>query len=107
LPPGLAVSLFNPVSGKDVVFDDCRLTDGTMIEAKGDSYLEMLLKGSENMPWRGVQDKLVKQANAQLEAAQGRPIEWYFKARPVADFVRELFDRQDRRITVIYAPEPK
>ena len=27
LPPGLAVSLFNPISGKDVVFDDCRLTD--------------------------------------------------------------------------------
>jgi hypothetical protein len=54
LPPGLAVSLFNPISNKDVVFDDCRLTDGTMIEAKGDGYLEMLLKGSRNMPWLGV-----------------------------------------------------
>jgi hypothetical protein len=105
LPPGLAVSLFNPISGKNVAFDDCRLSDGTMIDAKGDGYLEMLLKGSESMPWIGVQDKLVTQANSQLQAAQGRPIEWYFKAQPVADFVRELFEQQDLRITVIYAPQ--
>jgi hypothetical protein len=78
-----------------------------MIEAKGDGYLEMLLKGSENMPWRGVQAKMLKQANAQFGAAQGRPIEWYFKARPVADYVRELFTRRGIRITVIYAPQPE
>jgi len=105
LPPGIAVSLFNPLSGKDVVFDDCRLSDGTMIEAKGDGYLEMLLNGSDRMPWLGIEAKLVKQANSQLEAAQGRPIEWYFKDRPVADFVRKLFSDGGLRITVIYAPQ--
>jgi len=98
---------FNPVSGKDVVFDDCQLSDGTMIEAKGDGYLEMLLKGSANMPWMGVEYKMLKQANSQLQAAQGRPIEWYFKARPVADYVRKLLDDKDLRITVIYAPQPE
>lgn len=107
LPPGMAVSLFNPISGKDVMFDDCRLTDGTMIEAKGDGYLEMLLKGSNNMPWIGVQEKLLKQADAQIGAARGRPIEWYFKAQPVADYVRDLFERRDLPITVIYAPQPE
>jgi hypothetical protein len=107
LPPGVAVSLFNPASGSDVVFDDCRLSDGTMIEAKGDGYLEMLLKGPDRMPWLGVQAKLLKQANAQLQAAQGRPVEWYFKAQPVADFVRALFRDQALRITVIYAPQPE
>jgi hypothetical protein len=107
LPPGLAVSLFNPLSGKDVVFDDCRLSDGTMIEAKGGGYLEMLQKGSNGMQWLGVQDKLLGQANGQLQAAQGRPIEWYFKAQPVAEYVRELFSHHDLGITVIYAPQPE
>lgn len=107
LPPGLAVSLFNPISGNNVVFDDCRLSDGTMIEAKGDGYLEMLMKGTDNMPWLSVQDKLVNQADAQLQAAQGRPVEWYFKAGPVADYVRELFNRMGIRITVIHAPQPE
>jgi hypothetical protein len=105
LPPGFAVSLFDPISGKNVVFDDCRLTDGTMIEAKGDGYLEMLLKGPDNMPWAGVEAKLLKQADAQIKAAQGRPIEWYFKAQPVADFVRELFRDEGIPIAVIYAPQ--
>jgi hypothetical protein len=72
-----------------------------------DGYLEMLLKGQGSMPWIGVQDKLVAQANAQLSAAQGRPVEWYFKAQPVADFVRDLFDKRDLSITVIYAPQPE
>jgi hypothetical protein len=42
LPPGLAVSLINPETGKPVVSDDCRESDGTMIEAKGPGYAEML-----------------------------------------------------------------
>ena len=38
----MAVSLVNPLTGKSVVFDDCRESDGTMIEAKGPGYAEML-----------------------------------------------------------------
>lgn len=35
LPPGYAVSLPNPSNGGNVVFDGCRESDGTMLEAKG------------------------------------------------------------------------
>ncbi len=35
LPAGMAVSLENPLTGKNVAFDDCRESDGTMIEARG------------------------------------------------------------------------
>jgi hypothetical protein len=42
LAPGLAVSLINPVTGKRVVYDDCRESDGTMIEAKGPGFAKML-----------------------------------------------------------------
>ena len=35
LPAGMAVSLENPLTGRNVAFDDCRESDGTMIEAKG------------------------------------------------------------------------
>jgi hypothetical protein len=39
---GLAVSLSDPATGRRVVFDDCRESDGTMIEAKGPPFGEML-----------------------------------------------------------------
>jgi len=38
LPAGMAVSLENPLTGKNVAFDDCRESDGTMIEAKGPGF---------------------------------------------------------------------
>lgn len=42
LPAGLAVSLINPATGEPVVFDDCRESDGTMIEAKGPGFAKLL-----------------------------------------------------------------
>ena len=46
LQPGLAVSLPNPANNnKAVVFDDCRESDGTMIEAKGERFAYLLQRG--------------------------------------------------------------
>ena len=104
LPAGLAMSLWNPVTGKDVVFDDCRLSDGTMIDAKGPGYLKPLNSGIEKFPWLGVEKKMLKQAQSQIEAAQGRAIEWYVAEREVADRVRESFKYNRIQITVIHAP---
>ena len=42
LPAGMAVSLENPLTGRNVAFDDCRESDGTMIEAKGPGYAKLL-----------------------------------------------------------------
>lgn len=106
LEPGLAVKLFNPIAGKDVYFDDCRRSDGTMIEAKGTGYLEMLRK-TTLMPWKGVETQMLGQAKRQLQAAGTRPIEWHFAEQEVADRVRTLFKERDVPITVIYSPPPK
>ena len=105
LPRGLAVKLYNPVTGKDVYFDDCRLTDATMIDAKGTGYLDMLNKESK-YPWAGVEEGMLDQAERQLQAARTRAIEWHFAEKEVADRVRKLFSDNDVNITVIYTPPP-
>ena len=105
LGPGLAVSLVNPIRGGTVAFDNCRRSDGTMIEAKGPGYLDMLLRQSE-VPWKWVEADFLGQAERQLQAANGRPIEWHFAEKPVADYVRELFRKQGWPITVIHTPMP-
>jgi hypothetical protein len=115
LPPGFAVRL--PRAGLDhlpdpgnmndwVYFDDCRLSDGTMIDAKGTGYLGMLNKGSDDFPWKGVVAKMREQAEDQIEAAGARRIEWYFAEEPVAEYVREKFIIAKVPIIVIVEPPP-
>jgi hypothetical protein len=87
-----------------VYFDDCRLSDGTMIDAKGTGYLDMLNDGTKSYPWRGVEERMLKQANAQVAAAGGRPIEWHFAEEEVTNYVREWFEYDGIPITVIYTP---
>jgi hypothetical protein len=101
LGPGLAVNLLNPASGKFVAFDDCRLSDGTMIEAKGTSYAYLLQYQSIR---ENIEADFIDQATRQLEAAGSRPVEWHFAERPAADFARHLFEDQGLPITVIYSP---
>ncbi len=45
-PPRMAIALYSSVKRDYVYFDDCRHTDGVMIEAKGPGFLSMLLKKS-------------------------------------------------------------
>jgi len=101
LPAGLAVSLWNPVSGKFVVFDDCRLSDGTMIDAKGPRYAYLL---QYQQPRESLTQEFLDQANRQLQAAGGRQIVWHFAEREAADFVRILFEANDIHIKVLYTP---
>lgn len=102
---GLAVRLMNPVTGKYVYFDNCRLTTGDMVDAKGTGYLKMFREKGP-MPWLGVEADMLDQSKRQLQAAQGRPIEWYVAEKEVADYVRDLFARNHRPITIIHAPPP-
>lgn len=116
LPLGIAIRL--PKAGLDhdpdpsnvfdwVHFDDCRLADGTMIEVKGTGYLAMLQKGEQSYPWVGVRDQLIKQAQSQIDAARGRPIEWYVAEPEFAGYLHRLFFfRKFNGITVIEAPPP-
>lgn len=102
---GLAVRLMNPVTRKYVYFDNCRLTTGDMIDAKGTGYLKMFREKGP-MPWLGVEADMLDQSKRQLQAAQGRPIEWYVAEKEIADHVRDLLARNHRNIAVIYAPPP-
>ena len=106
LPDGFAVALWNPEANKLVHFDNCRLTDGTMIEAKG-AYLHLMTRrGVNKQPWLGAEWDMIGQATRQVQAAGGRPIEWHFAEKPVADYMRIRFAERGFPITVIWTPMP-
>ncbi|MGO8848024.1 MAG: hypothetical protein ACLQFI_22415 [Methylocella sp.] len=92
LPPGLAVSLTNPVTGGRVAFDDCRENDGTMIEAKGPGYANKL---ENNIVGPNIRADWIEQATRQRQASGGRAIEWYFAEEAAADRARKLFDQSN------------
>lgn len=99
LPRGLAVTL------NDVIFDGCRESDGTMLEAKGPGY-EWPLRIDGTYPdfYKGA-ERIMAQAQAQNRAANGRRVEWYFAERRVADYFRNAFREEGfTNITVIYQP---
>lgn len=104
LAPGLAVSLINPQTGKRVVYDDCRESDGTMIEAKGPGFARMLR--SAYFSERVLPARRERQARRQLAASGGREVEWYFAEPEAADSARELFadDNDLRKIKIIVVP---
>lgn len=104
LSAGLAVKLVNPATGNDVFFDDCRDVDGTMIEAKGTGYAKMLANGPDSFPWLGVEQKMLKQADRQLQAAGSHTIEWYFAEPEIAEYMREKFFQNDFNIHIYYVP---
>jgi hypothetical protein len=105
LPIGLAVELPNPLGRDPISFNECRQSDGTMIEAKGPGYLDMLLR-STKYPWQGVEDDMVWQARRQLMAAGGRAVEWYFAEDVVAEHMRHVFKKEGLSSIVIKVVPP-
>ena len=108
LRPGLDVKLTDPATGRDVKFDGCRESDGTMLEAKGPGYLEKL---RENHPivWHSMEAEFDDQARRQSRAALadgGRRIEWHFADVEVMEHFRERWGNQFPNITLIHTPPP-
>jgi hypothetical protein len=103
LPPGLAVSLINQVTGRPVYYDDCRESDGTMIEAKGPRYADKL---GNYIVGQSIRTEWIDQATKQVQASGGRAIEWYFAEHEAADTARNIFNekRDLRRIFVFTVP---
>ncbi len=94
LPPGMAVSLIDPQNGRRVVYDDCRESDGTMIEAKGPGYAKLLRYqyfNEEIFPARWS-----KQAERQVDAGGGRDLDWFFAEEFAADWAREIFEDNEK-----------
>ena len=101
---GLGVALPNPVTGKMVTFDECRQSDGTMIDAKF-NYLPMM-ENKYSQPWEGALEDMLKRARSQVQAAGGRDIEWYFSEKKVADFMANYLADRNIPIKVIHMPIP-
>ncbi|HUI15464.1 MAG TPA: hypothetical protein VL048_18555 [Xanthobacteraceae bacterium] len=87
-PRGWGYQLPNPdQNGELVYFDDCQQSTGMMVEAKGNyaGVLSFEPSRTENSAdW-------LKQSAAQLAAAGGRPIRWYFAEPETKAFAEELF----------------
>jgi hypothetical protein len=87
-PRGWGYQLPNPdQNGELIYYDDCQHSTGMMVEAKGE-YAGVLAfpqgKDSISAIW-------LNQSAAQIAAAGGRPIRWYFAEPETRAFVEELF----------------
>ncbi len=103
LPAGVAVSLENPLTGENVAFDDCRESDGTMIEAKGPGFADQM-----KYPYfdTGIVPGWEDQARTQVSAAGSRDVAWYFAEPEAAEKARQRFgnDEQLQKIEIFYVP---
>jgi hypothetical protein len=87
-PRGWGYQLPNPEkNGNPVYFDDCQQSTGMMVEAKGNyaGVLSFEPSRSENSA------EWLEQSAAQLAAAGGRPIRWYFAEPETKTFAEKLF----------------
>jgi hypothetical protein len=106
-PRGWGFQLPNPAaSGALVFFDDCQHLTGTMVEAKGPGYANLL---TFDQGKKSVTDDFTEQAERQIAAAGDRPITWYFAEPETAAFARGLFSnaRFGGRINVEFLPWPE
>lgn len=113
-PSGIGFQLPNlEASGRLVHYDDCRLTTGMLVDAKGPGY-DGLLAASKSGPvpeWTTVIQEWWDESGRQIAASDGRPIRWYFADLAVARFARQLFDSDPdgsrQRIQVVFLPWSK
>ncbi len=63
--------------------------DGMLLEVKGPGYASLMKNGEFKKRLRA-REKLLKQANDQVEAANGVPIVWHIAESPVAEATRKL-----------------
>lgn len=106
-PRGYGVALINPVTGNPVFFDDCQRRTVAMIEAKGPGTARVI-EASHGRRFRtNVEGRFLDQGERQLQAADGRPVIWFCAEKRTADFLRQLFNEQDKeraRIVVAWIP---
>lgn len=101
-PRGMGYRLIKP-DGDGVVFDDCQHSTGMMVDAKGD--YGPLVEYQENK----VGGDWLNQSAAQIAAAGGRHIRWYFAEAETAAYAKELFRTEDKgreNIEIVWLPWP-
>jgi hypothetical protein len=90
LPPGMAVSLVNPKTGRRVIYDDCREIDGVMLEAKGPGYAKLL---RSNYMKDVLKKRWINQGERQVNAAGWRGNEWWFAEEGPRVFAEQVFEK--------------
>lgn len=79
--------------------------DGKLVDAKGHYSQFVDKKTGEFYDWFKGKDSLVDEANRQLKAANGVPVQWYFAEKESMDAVKTLFaDKKIKGIEFIYQP---
>ena len=88
-PRGWGYQLPNPdQNGELVYFDDCQHSTGMVVEAKGEYASVLSFEPSRS----NISADWLKQSAAQIAAAGGRPIRWYFAEPETEAFAKELFN---------------
>ena len=112
IPREFGVKLRDPLTGRDVFFDDCfryagDLVDGDMkagdlVEAKGPRKAYLYAQ-----TWSRAMDEDVAQAKKQVQIARARGVglKWYFAEQGAADMARERF-RDERLKDIVIATMP-
>jgi hypothetical protein len=104
MPRSLTHALPGNTASGWVYFDDCRESNGNMIEAKSDQtgYMHTTI-GEERLTQR-----YLEQAENQYKALGDRRSEWYFHRKENADFARQLFEKYNLsdKISVFHLPYP-
>ena len=92
-PRGWGYQLPNPEQdGNLVYYDDCQHSTGMMVEAKGNYAGVLAFEEGQ----RKISAEWLEQSAAQLAAAGGRPIRWYFAEPETKVFAEKLFRNAGR-----------
>ncbi|MFP8907109.1 Tox-REase-5 domain-containing protein, partial [Streptomyces atacamensis] len=93
----------NPKGGRDVEFDGWDSQRQTYLEAKF-GYGKYVKDGE--LP-QDVRDRWVKQAQSQVNAAGGKPVEWHFSNKSAAEAAQEAFEDAGINVKVVHTPVRK
>ncbi|MFD5740528.1 Tox-REase-5 domain-containing protein [Streptomyces massasporeus] len=101
---GKEYAVKDPKTGRDVDFDGWDSARQTYVEAKF-GYSNKVRADGTLEPAQA--DKFVEQARRQLSAANGKPVEWNFSNKAVAEAAEEAFDEAGIEVVVKYTPWEK
>ncbi|MCK8434413.1 hypothetical protein G3I77_15695 [Streptomyces sp. D2-8] len=101
---GKEYAVKDPKTGRDVDFDGWDSSRQTYVEAKF-GYGNKVRADGTLEPAQA--NKFVEQARRQLSAANGKPVEWNFSNKAVAEAAEEAFDEAGVAVVVKYTPWEK
>ncbi|MFF8398212.1 Tox-REase-5 domain-containing protein [Streptomyces sp. NPDC016172] len=101
---GKEYAVKDPKTGRDVDFDGWDSSRQTYVEAKF-GYGNKVRADGTLEPAQA--NKFVEQARRQLSAANGKPVEWNFSNKAVAEAAEEAFDEAGVGVVVKYTPWEK